>query len=208
VSVWDPATDTWTPRAPMPTARGALGVAVAGGLVYAVGGVGPGPDGQGRGDLQATEVYDPAADRWRRLAPMPTARDHLGVAATGGKVHAIGGRLGSFARNLGTHEIYDPAADRWSSAPPLPTPRSGVAAAVAGGRVLVIGGEGSDGTFPETEGYDPAAGSWTSYAGMPTARHGIGAAEVDGVVYVPTGGPTPGGSQTKVHEAFTIGPSR
>jgi hypothetical protein len=130
------------------------------------------------------------------------------VAAIDGKVHAVGGRLGSFARNLDVHEVYDPATDRWSSGPALPTARSGVAAVVAGGRLLVLGGEGSDGTFPENEGFDPASGKWTSYAGMPTARHGIGAAEVGGVVYVPSGGPTPGGSQTPVHEAFTIEPAR
>jgi hypothetical protein len=133
---------------------------------------------------------------------MPTARDHLGVAALDGKVHAVAGRFGSFARNSGVHEVYDPASDTWTTGPPLPTPRSGVAAAVVGGRMVVLGGEGPDGTFPENEAYDPAGRAWASWAGMPTARHGIGAAVVDGVLYVPTGGPTPGGSQTKVHEAF------
>ena len=90
----------------------------------------------------------------------------------------------------------------------MPTARSGVAAVVSGGRLLVMGGEGPEGTFNENEGFDPASGRWASFAGMPTARHGIGAAEVGGVVYVPSGGPTPGGSQTEVHEAFTLGPAK
>ena len=32
------------------------------------------------------EVYDPAADRWQRVAPIPAARDHAMAAALGGKV--------------------------------------------------------------------------------------------------------------------------
>jgi hypothetical protein len=41
---------------------------------------------------------------------------------------------------------------------------------------------------------------------MPTPRHGIGAAVVNNIVYIPSGGPTPGGSQIETHEAFTLLP--
>jgi hypothetical protein len=74
---------------------------------------------------------------------------------------------------------------------------------VVDGVIYVFGGEGSSGTFDENEAYDPEGDSWEAMPPMPTARHGIGAAAVAGVIYVPTGGPTPGGSQIDVHEAFT-----
>ena len=40
----------------------------------------------------AAYEYDPAADRWRTLAPLKTPRGSIAVAAVNGKIHAIGGR--------------------------------------------------------------------------------------------------------------------
>ena len=54
--------------------------------------------------------YDPATDRWRERAPMPTARGGLAAAVVGGEVHVVGGEAGA---RLATHEVYDPRADRW-----------------------------------------------------------------------------------------------
>lgn len=194
---YDPATDKWRSLAPMPTARGALGVAVLDGKIYAVG-------GRADADVNANEAYDPTTDRWARLAAMPTARDHLGVAALGGKIYAVGGRFETFARNTGLNEVYDPATGRWQTRAPMPTPRSGIAAIALAGYMLVFGGEETQGTFEENEAYNPATDSWMALAPMPTARHGIGAAIVGNVIYIPSGGPTPGGSQIEVHEAFTL----
>jgi N-acetylneuraminic acid mutarotase len=38
VEAYDPATDTWTTKAPMPTARQGLAAAVVNGSLYAIGG--------------------------------------------------------------------------------------------------------------------------------------------------------------------------
>ncbi|HYP40884.1 MAG TPA: kelch repeat-containing protein [Chloroflexia bacterium] len=194
---YDPATDKWRPLASMPTPRGALGVAVLGSKIYAIG-------GRNNADVGANEVYDPATNAWAQLSPMPTPRDHLGVAALDGKIYAVGGRFDTFARNTGVNEMFDPATGRWQTRAAMPTPRSGIAAVVLAGYILVFGGEGNEGTFEENEAYNPAADSWVALAPMPTARHGIGAAVVDSVVYIPSGGPTPGGSQIETHEAFTL----
>ncbi|HEX9988871.1 MAG TPA: kelch repeat-containing protein [Chloroflexia bacterium] len=194
---YDPATDKWRPLASMPTPRGALGVAVLGGKIYAIG-------GRDNADVGANEVYDPATDAWAQLSPLPTPRDHLGVAALDGKIYVVGGRFDTFARNTGINEMFDPATGRWQARASMPTPRSGVAAVVLAGHMLVFGGEGNEGTFEENEAYNPATDSWVPLAPMPTARHGIGAAVVDNVVYIPSGGPTPGGSQIETHEAFTL----
>jgi hypothetical protein len=53
----------------------------------------------------AHEVYDPAANRWTALAYVPTARDHLAVAAVGGRLYAVAGRInGNYSRNLTPNE--------------------------------------------------------------------------------------------------------
>jgi N-acetylneuraminic acid mutarotase len=196
--MYDPAADAWTERAPMPTARGALSVAVHDGKLYAIGGY------EGRANSAAVEVYDPVRNAWTSRAPLPTPRDHLAAATAAGKIYAVGGRLkGDYHRNLAVTEVYDPHNDRWSKAADLPTPRSGITAVEAGGRLYVFGGEGADGTFPHNESYDPSQNAWKSMAPMPTARHGLGSAVVDGRIYVIGGGPAPGGSFSNVNEVFS-----
>jgi hypothetical protein len=194
---YDPATDAWTERTPMPTARGALAVTVLNGRILAIGGA------NGDGNTAAVEEYDPAADRWRARAPLPTPRDHLAAATAGGRVYAIGGRLNrDYHRNVGTAEMYDADADRWSPVADLPTPRSGITAGVLDGVVYVAGGEGPDGTFPQNEAFFPARNEWRTMAPLPTARHGLGSAVWDGRWFVLAGGPKPGGSFSDAAERF------
>jgi N-acetylneuraminic acid mutarotase len=198
VYAYDPATDTWAERAPMPTARGALSVTVHDRKLYAIGGY------DRNANSAAVEVYDPERDTWAARAPLPTPRDHLASATASGKVYAIGGRLnGDYHQNLAITEVYDPVTDRWSRAADLPTARSGITAAEVGGRVYVFGGEGGEGTFRENEAYDPTRDSWQTMAPMPTARHGLGSAVVNGRIHVISGGPTPGGSFSNLNEVFT-----
>lgn len=203
VYAYDPATDTWAERAPMPTARGALSVTVHDGKLYAIGGY------DRTANSAAVEVYDPERNTWASRAPLPTPRDHLATATVAGKVYAIGGRVnGDYHRNLSVTEVYDPVTDHWTRAADLPTARSGITAAEVGGKVYVFGGEGGEGTFRENEAYDPARDTWQALAPMPTARHGLGSAVVQGHIHVLGGGPTPGGSFSDLNEVFTPPASR
>jgi N-acetylneuraminic acid mutarotase len=203
VYIYDPATDAWSERAPMPTARGALSVTVHEGKLYAIGGY------EGRANSAAVEVYDPVRNSWSARAALPTPRDHLATATAAGKLYAIGGRLkGDYHRNLSVTEVYDPNVDKWSKAADLPTARSGITAVEEGGRVYVFGGEGADGTFRENEAYDPTGNTWQPMAPMLTARHGLGSAVVDGRIFVLSGGPSPGGSFSNVNEVFLPPASR
>jgi N-acetylneuraminic acid mutarotase len=198
IYAYDPATDSWTERAPMPTARGALSVTEHEGKLYAIGGY------DRTANNAQVEVYDPARNVWTTVAPLPTPRDHLAAAPVAGKIYAIGGRIdGDYSRNLAVTERYDPTADRWTRVSDLPTARSGITAAVVEGLIFVFGGEGASGTFNENEAYDPVRDAWQPMALMPTARHGLGSAVVQGRVYVISGGPTPGGSFSDLNEVFT-----
>jgi N-acetylneuraminic acid mutarotase len=198
VYAYDPATNAWAERAPMPTPRGALSVSEHDGRLYAIGGY------DREANNAAVEVYDPERNAWAERAPLPTPRDHLATATVSGKVYAIGGRLnGDYRRNLSVVEVYDPATDRWSRAADLPTARSGITASVVGGRVYVFGGEEGEGTFRENEAFDPARDAWQAMAPMPTGRHGLGSAVVLEHIYVLSGGPTPGGSFSNLNEVFT-----
>ena len=199
VYAYDPATDSWVERAPMPTARGALSVTEHDGKLYAIGGY------DRKFNNAQVEVYDPVQNVWTTRASLPTPRDHLTTATVAGKIYAIGGRTdGDYSRNLAVTEQYDPATDRWRRVADLPTARSGITAAVMEGKVYVFGGEGATGTFSENEAYDPVGDTWQRMAPMPTARHGLGSAVVQGRIYVVSGGPTPGGSFSDLNEVFTV----
>ncbi|MGH2690429.1 MAG: Kelch repeat-containing protein [Actinomycetota bacterium] len=188
----------WQPLQPMPEPRTAGGAAVAGGLIYVVGGVGP--DGM----AERTLVLDPAAGRWSVTEGLGRSREHMGVAADGDRVFAVGGRAGSLA-GFADVEVLDPGTGSWTPLPDLPTPRGGMAAvATSNGYVVAAGGEEEGGTFDEVEAFDVDAERWLALPPMPTARHGVGVVAVGTTVYVIAGGVDPGLSFSGALEAIDL----
>jgi len=103
VEAYDPATDTWTRKADMPTRRLCHSVSAVDGKIYSMGG------GTSNSDALATlEEYDPITDTWTRKADMPTARWGLSSSVVDGKIYAVGGALASNVA-VSTVEEYDPA---------------------------------------------------------------------------------------------------
>jgi N-acetylneuraminic acid mutarotase len=193
---YDFVRDTWTPRAEMPTPRGALAAASLDGRIHALGGSADEPTG-------AHEVYDPGANRWTRANALPTARDHLAAVSFHDRVWAIGGRTSFWGLQYTNVDVYDPATDSWRTGPPLPTGRGGIAAAALDDRIYVFGGEAPWRIFEATEMYEVAGNRWIAKAPMPTPRHGIGAAVVGTRIYIPGGGTRPGFASTIVHDGYT-----
>jgi N-acetylneuraminic acid mutarotase len=121
-------------------------------------------------------VDQSAPGRWATLAPMPTARQEVAVAAYGGHVWVIGG-FGPGAEPMPTVERYDPASNSWDTRPPLPVAVHHAAAVAVGDRLFVIGGytggrvrwEALDSVWEWAE----ARGTWEKRTPMPTARGGL-----------------------------------
>ena len=86
VEIYDPASDSWSYGAPMPTARGGAGSAVLDGKIIVFGGEG-GPSGV----FPQNEEYDPATNTWRTLEPMDVPRHGIGGATVGSIVFVPGG---------------------------------------------------------------------------------------------------------------------
>jgi N-acetylneuraminic acid mutarotase len=182
VEEYDPATNVWTTKTPMPTARGALGlVAAPNGKLYAVGGndiaVAP---------LATVEEYDPATDTWTSKRPMLTARYGVGLAAApNGKLYAVGG-IGA-GGSLTTVEEYDPAMDVWAARAPIPTNRGFLGLAAApNGKLYAVGGISSS-LRPEVEEYDPITNVWKAVPAppaLPVARHAMTGVVANGKLYV------------------------
>jgi N-acetylneuraminic acid mutarotase len=85
--IYDPATNSWTSGAPLPTARSGLAYALYQGLVLVLGGeLAP-------NTFVENEAYDPKTKGWKTLAPMPAGRHGTAAAVAGGRVYLAAGSL-------------------------------------------------------------------------------------------------------------------
>ena len=182
--------DSWVELPHMIDPRAAGAAAVVGNQIVVFG-------GQANGHLvPAVDVFD--GTHWFQSAPLPTPRDHLAGASDGHFVYAVGGRLLSDDKNLGTFERYDPATGRWTRLPDLPTPRGGLGAAIVGNRLVTAGGELPTTAMTTVEIFDLLASSWSSGPSLPTPRHGLTLVTMGSTVYAFGGALQPGhtGSST------------
>lgn len=203
VSAYDPETDTWTTRSPVPIFRQIQSCAAADGKIYMMGGI----TWAYQPATTTVQMYDPATDTWDTTkAPMPTARMGLGTSVLDGKIYAIGGMLSGkgFWRGMrDTVEIYDPATDSWSTGASMPTGRVWFTTSVVDGKIYAIGGALENKEAVSTvEMYDPIANTWETKTPMPTARFLHSAAVVDGIIYIIGGGSFDGDKEGFVVESY------
>lgn len=129
---YDPAANQWVgrPWAPHNHARGAAGVIQ--GKLYVVGGVDLRTEA-GTADL---DVYDPATNTWKTLAPIPTGGRAIG-AVIGGKLFVI------VQPRSGERRAYDytPGTNAWRSRAVPKLPHDGVVRVTLNGteRLLAVG---------------------------------------------------------------------
>jgi hypothetical protein len=193
VEEYDPATDTWTKKADIPTARSWLSTRAVDGKIYAI-------DGWRSTNTSSVEEYDPATDTWTKKAEMPILRWELATSAVDGKIYVIGGG------NRRTVQEYDPTTDTWTRKPDMPTARGRLSACAVNGKIYAIGGSNWDNATNQesilsaVEEYDPATNTWTKKADLPMPTHEHVASVVNGKIYVMGGEgaltQTPGAAQT------------
>jgi len=169
----------WESRKTMTWGRQEVAVGAVGGKVYVIGGFGSTAE-----PVDIVEVFDPATDEWRTVAPLPIALHHAAAAVVDGRLFVIGGYTGGRVRwsAVGTVFEYEPARNAWRGRAQMPTPRGALAVAALGGRVHALGGT-TDRVSNAHEVYDIAADRWTPANAMPTARDHLAAVGLDGRVW-------------------------
>ena len=152
--------DSWTEKAPMPTARGELGVASVNGKIYAIGGL---SQNDLSGELLGTnEEYDPATNTWITRAPMPTPRMDFAIAVYNNQIYCMGGVSGlaknqpmpgqAVSMESSVNEVYDPATNSWAIKTSLPSALRNLMANVIGEKIYII---------TSSLIYDPLKDSWS-----------------------------------------------
>ena len=123
---YDPAANQWTKKKPMALPSHHVAFTTYRDKIYAFGGfVLPESGPPGWVPINNAWEYNPAADTWKALAPMPGKRGSALAAVAGEKIYVIGGATtipGSKEpavypthphMSVGTVEEYDPAANTW-----------------------------------------------------------------------------------------------
>jgi N-acetylneuraminic acid mutarotase len=189
---YDPAADRWTKKKNMPQAAHHNGVVGHNGKIYVFGGgVQRQPGGPTQFPIDNSWEYDPVADSWRALAPMPLRRLAAAAVESDGKIYVMGGvaqYAGLENQSLGGEEphrvldinhVYDPATNTWQTRQTMPTPRNHMFVGAVNGKVYVIGGRvgsmavATGSTTDLVEEYDIAADRWGAVKlRMPTPRDG------------------------------------
>lgn len=218
---YDPDGDAWTKKKNMPLASHHSALAEMNGKIYVFGGfVRPAKGPTAWVPIDNAWEYDPVADSWKALAPVPTKRGSANAVAHGGKIYVIGGaglHPGSKEtaahparphRALGTNEVYDPATNTWETRQAMPTARNHAAAGVVNNNIYVIGGRLGAAFITRAsntdivEEYDPVTDQWGALkAPMPTSRSATAWATFKGRIYVAGGEERSGGPWQRTFRA-------
>jgi polyhydroxybutyrate depolymerase len=141
IDVYDPQTDQWSQKKPMPRLRLGLCVAVND-KILVIGGWEP-VSGQRRvRTSSAVQLYDPATEAWETRQDLP-----FGVVGSavivGSKVYVMGcvaGEIPGKSEDLTTVLVYDTTKDTWQRTTPLPRLAVGAGFAVLDDSIHLIGG--------------------------------------------------------------------
>ncbi len=93
IQEYDPSTNTWTRKTPMPSPANGLDAVAVNGKIYVLGGLG------------VVRVYDIATDRWEEIPSNHTSNGSLSVAFWNGYIYRLGG--GGWGPTISTVEACD-----------------------------------------------------------------------------------------------------
>lgn len=188
IEAYDPTTNTWETKAPMPNPKSQFQANVVNGKIYLMGG----RTGGQHTTVSINEAYDPNTGTWTTKAPLIYPVVSCSSAVVGNRIYLFGGQDEfNETMNLTVTQIYDIETDTWSLGASLPTIVLNSAAGATSGvlvpqRIYIVGGDpnlGGEHATDLVQIYNPANDSWSYGARMPTARLELAMAVVDDRLY-------------------------
>lgn len=142
VFVFDIETREWAAlEAPPELSRRDAGIALVNGEIWVAGGI------TGRRAVSRVDIYDIAANRWRRGPDLPQARAGHALVFDGSAVLALGGRGEDLRSTHDTVFAITPGSGAWQAREALLSARTETAGAALDDAVFVIGGGVGGGVF-------------------------------------------------------------
>jgi N-acetylneuraminic acid mutarotase len=153
VEEYDPATNQWRTRAPMPTPRNHLLAAAVNGKIYAIGGRLGSVQITRADDTDVIEEYDPGMDQWDDKGRAPIRRSGMAGGVYNGKIYVAGGEYQDWegAKAFWAVQSFDPATGRWDNLPRMALAHHGFAAGFIGGSMHVAGGGFQSDGMPDVD---------------------------------------------------------
>jgi N-acetylneuraminic acid mutarotase len=197
---YDPQTNTWETKAPLPENRAYLSANVVRDKIYLIGGlsaVSLGTGGNTSIVASTTLAYDPANDSWTTKASVPTPVFYHASAVVDDKIYVFSGNTGPLAMAtfggfiINLTLVYDMATDSWSyeAAIPIGVQNAAAAAVLSAGIEAVYIFSGFEGfmiptALNLTQIYYPKNNSWSTGIPMPVAQFGMKAVTFNNTIYV------------------------
>ena len=211
VEMYNPATDTWTQKADMPTPKKTK-TCVVDGKIYAIGGWSTANE---QSQLETVEVYDPATDTWAKAQSMNHARCSAAISVVNGEIYAMGGigwppnrdQSGRYLSSLylSNVEVFNPKTNQWRERTEMSVPKAAHSTSVIDGKIYVMGGDLEESeefkTLSTIEIYDPATDRWIQESDMLIGKSGHTTEVIDGQIYIFGGGPP---TSVQVYEPRTV----
>lgn len=149
--VYDPANDSWTEMAPIPTPVVLYASAVLDDKIYIIGGINHTSywDRKYNSTMIQVQIYDPKTDQWTQGTPILIGVSAAAASATTGllapkRIYVIGGNTidqsGSYTYFSDTTQIYDLETGNWSIGAQMPTGRSSLSIANINDVLYAMGG--------------------------------------------------------------------
>ena len=155
VEEYDPKTNTWRERAPMPTGRNHFLAAAVDGKIYAINGR-LGTSFVTMSDItDVVEEYDPKTDIWQYKGRSPTRRGDVAGDVYNGRIYVTGGEYEDPRGKVTfwAFESYEPKTNTWQILPHMLIARHGFVAGFIGNEFHVGGGsfqsDGMPGIFSQ-----------------------------------------------------------
>lgn len=192
--VYDPSTNEWSEKAPMPTARAAVTSVVYGSKIYVIGGY-YGSSSTTR--TKKVEIYDTLTDTWTTGTNMSTARSWASAVLLDNKIYVIGGHDSS--NYLKTVECFDIETETWEEKNKFPVATQGKAAISYNEDIYTFGGTfgSSSGQDDSIYEYNAANDKWTKVSELSTNRVSAGIFTYEDKIFI-VGGDIDGTKTSKI----------
>jgi N-acetylneuraminic acid mutarotase len=177
VEAYDPASNSWSEKAPLPVAIDSVYAVASKNIIYVAGGY-----VQGSGRVPTLYSYNPATDEWKQEASMKVARSNPATGSLGGII--VAGGLGNSGVTNDT-EVYNTTKNTWTTLAAMPTALNASCFGTISGKFYVASGTDNSGPNATVQAYTGGkTKSWTSgLASIPQATVGPASGVVKNQLY-------------------------